>query len=109
MAIRSPKLQVSKFTNFLTSDQAITAASAIIITPAVLGFVSRLTSRSGFLVQHATVALLLSAILVFIVAGMMSGVIRSVLLGASIGIFVNAMLTVAPIAAAVNRIGAVSG
>ena len=102
--IKNPKAQIGKFTRFLKSEGAITAASAMIVTPAVLGIVDQVTAKSGFPVSNVTIVLLIAAVVLFTIAGFFSGIIQNILLGGVIGLVVNALLTVPAIGGAVGRV-----
>ena len=103
--IAKPQLQVAKFTNFITSSEAISAISTVLITPAILNMVTRMASNSSILAGHVTLTLVIASIVVFVIAGMLSGVLRSVALGVSVGLFINALLTVNAISGLVSRVG----
>lgn len=103
-SIKNPKAQIGKFTTFLKSGAAITAASAMLITPAVLGIVDQVTAKSNLPISNVTIVLLLAAVVLFVVAGFFGGIIQNILLGGVIGLVVNALLTVPAIGGAVSRV-----
>lgn len=81
------KRSMGGFKGFLFSQESITVYSAIISTPIVTAFASRFRIN-----QIPTWAfLLVLAFILFTVSGMVSGFIRSIVLGASLGVFVNAI------------------
>ena len=103
--IAKPQLQVGKFTNYITSSEAIGAMSTVLITPAILNIVNRIASNSSVLAGHVTLTLVIAAVVVFVLAGMLSGILRHVALGVSVGLFINAMLTISTISGLVSRVG----
>jgi len=104
-SLGNPKAQLGKFTNFVKSKCAITAASALIITPSVLGIVDQVTAGRNLPTTNVTVILIAAAIVLFIIAGMIGeGIIQNILLGGVIGLVVNALLTVPQIGNAVSRV-----
>ena len=103
-SIKNPKAQIGKFTTFLKSGAAITAASAMLITPAVLGLVDQVTAGSKFPVSNVTAVLLIAAIVLFVIASFFGGIIQSILLGGVIGLVVNALLTIPAVGSAVSRV-----
>ena len=102
--IKNPKAQIGKFTTFLKSGAAITAASAIVITPAVLGIVDQVTAGKNLPIQNVTAVLIVAAIILFVIAGFFGGMIQSILLGGVIGLVVNALLTIPAVGGAVSRV-----
>lgn len=78
---------MSGFKGFLFSQESVTVYSAIISTPIVTAFASRFRIN-----QIPTWAyLLVIAFVLFTISGMVSGYIRAIVLGASLGVFVNAI------------------
>ena len=102
--LKKPEMQIGNFKKLITSEKSITAASAILVTPAVLGIVDQVSKRSNFLVRNITIALLLAAFVAFILAGLFSGILQDIVLGVSIGLFVNALMTLTPFSNAIGRI-----
>ena len=102
--IKKPSMQIGKFKDFITSDKAVTSAAAILVTPAVLGIVDRVIEKYPKFGNNATIALIVASIIIFIIAGFFSGIIQDVVLGAAIGVFINALLSIPAISNTVSRI-----
>lgn len=102
--IKNPTAQIGKFTNFLKSKEALSAGSAMIITPAILGIVDQVSAKTKFPVKNITAVLLIAALVLFVIAGFFSGIIQSILLGGVIGLVVNALLTIPTVGNAVGRV-----
>ena len=94
MGVGIPKVggSLNGFMDFLTSKEAIAVASAIIVTPFIAGYILPLVSRLPVIGGYGTVALLVAALIVFIIAKWVGmGLLRSILLGACAGMVINAL------------------
>ncbi len=90
--LKIPKLDVDRFTKFLTSNEMIAVASAIIVTPLLLKSIESVISRFPVLRNNFTIGLLVAAFFLFVLAGLVpSGMLRSVVLGVSAGVVITAV------------------
>jgi len=85
-------VKITKFVDFLKSDAVITSASAILLTPIILGTVTQFGSRIPAVGNRLWIIFLIASIIVFSIASMFSGIIQDIVLGLSIGLFINAFL-----------------
>jgi len=93
MPVGMPKVggSVNGFMGFITSKEAIAVASAMILTPFIGGYILPLVSRLPVIGSHGTIALLVAAFVIFLVAKWVgSGILRSIFLGAAAGMVINA-------------------
>lgn len=91
MALKLPSIKVDDFKKFVTSPEIVAVAAAILITPLILGAVSSFTDSVPFLQDHITIALILSAFVVFIIASKVGGMFRAVLIGIAGGLLITAI------------------
>jgi len=93
MGVGLPKVggSISGFAGFLTSKESVAVASAIILTPFIMGYIMPLISRLPIIGKYGTVALLVGALVVFLIAKWVGGgFLRSIFLGAAAGMVINA-------------------
>ena len=93
MAMGIPKVggSLNGFMDFLTSKEAIAVASAIIVTPFISGYILPLVTRLPVIGQYGTLALIVAALIVFLIAKWVGGgFLRSIFLGAAAGMVINA-------------------
>lgn len=102
--LKKPEMQVGNFMKLIKSDSAITAASAVLATPAVMVFVDKISGRFSFLSRNVTIALILASFVAFILSGLFSGILQNIVFGISIGLLVNALMTLSPFSNAIGRI-----
>ena len=96
---------LSQYKGFLFSDTTVIVASAIFVTPVVLGFSAKYTQKAG---DKLWLYLIVIAFILFLVAGFVSGIIRAIFLGASLGVFFNAIIATSfgsKLASRLNSIG----
>lgn len=106
---KKPSLKVGGFTNFIQSNEFIAVASAVLITPVILGIVTNLISRVPLLRNNFAIGMLVASILIFILAGMFgSGMLRSVLLGVSAGVLLVGIQSTTIAQSLLNRLGGIS-
>lgn len=86
-----PTLKVGKFMDFLKSREFIAVAAAVILTPLALRGVGTIVARSDTLRRNFTVALIIAGFVLFLVAGMVSGFLRAILLGVAAGTAITAI------------------
>jgi len=87
------KVQIGKFTDFLKSGEVVTVASALLITPVILGTVSSFGANLPVIGDRIWIIFLIASIVIFSVASMFTGIIKNVLLGLSVGLAINSMLS----------------
>ena len=86
-----PKIKIDDFRKFISSPEIVAVAAAIIITPLIQGAVENLIGSVPFLKDHITIALILSAFVVFIIAAKVGGIFRAVLIGIAGGLLITAI------------------
>jgi hypothetical protein len=97
-------IKIGKFADFLKSDAVITTASAILLTPLILGTVTQFGSRIPAVGNRLWIIFLIASIIVFSIASMFSGMIQDIVLGLSIGLAINALLSTSFGAGLLSRI-----
>ena len=90
LGIKTPKVDIERFTKFLTSPEIIVAASAILLTPLILKSLESIVARFPVFGNNLTIGLIIAAIVIFAIAFMVpAGMIRSVVLGLVAGIVIT--------------------
>lgn len=100
---------VRGYMGFLTSPQAISAGSAMILTPIVSRYIVPLVGRIPVLARWRSAVLIVSAIIVFMVAKFFGGLLQAVLLGAAAGLTINAFNASGVGQRVLGRIHAIAG
>lgn len=106
MMMRAKAANLKGFTNFVTSGETIAVASAIFLTPVVSRFIVPLLGNIPYLNQHPTIVLVIASLIVFMIAKATSGTIRSIILGAAAGLFINAIASTGVGATLIGRLQA---
>ena len=86
LGIKKPSLKIGGFTSFLKSNEMIAVGSAVLITPVVLATVTALISRVPFLRDNFAIGMLVGSLAIFIIASMVGGIFKPILLGVSAGV-----------------------
>lgn len=86
-----PQVKIENFTKFLTSDAMIVAGSAILVTPLLLKSIEKLRQKVPFLKDHITIGMLIAAFAISIIAYMLQGKLRLVVLGIAAGTAITAL------------------
>ena len=90
--LKKPNVNLSQFTNFVTSDTVIVVAGALLVTPILLGVLSTfIVGRIPVVRENILLTLAVSSLILFIIAAIMKGKIRLLFLGASAGALINAI------------------
>jgi len=90
--LKTPSLDVSRFSNFVTSETAIVVLGAVVVTPILFGVLSTFAiGRVPVLANNLALALLVASVIMFIIATMFSGKLRMLFLGASAGALIQAI------------------
>ena len=77
------------------SPEVVAVASSVFITPLIQPFINRFIQRIPFLRNHATVALVLVGLVIFLIASRIkSGLLRAVAIGVAGSLFI---LGIAPV------------
>jgi len=106
--LSKPSLKLGGFTNFIKSNEFVAVASAVLITPVVLGMVTSLIGRIPFLQNNFAIGMIVASLIIFIIAGMFgSGMLRAVVLGISAGVFLVGLQSTTFVQSALNRLGGV--
>jgi len=86
-----PKVSVSKFSNFLTSKEFIAVGSAVVFTPLILTQVRSIVARTPLLQRNFTIGMVLVGFAIFLLAFMVSGFPRTILIGIGAGVAITAL------------------
>ena len=90
--LKAPSLDVGRFSNFVTSETAIVVLGAVVVTPILFGVISTfVTGRIPITADNVALALLVAAVILFILATVFSGKLRMLFLGASAGAMIQAI------------------
>jgi len=106
--LKIPKLRLGGFMEFLKSKEMIAVASAVLITPVILATVTGLLSRVPFLRDNFAIGMLIGSLLIFIIASMVGGMLRSVLLGISAGVLLVGIQSTTFAQGLLNRLGGIT-
>lgn len=102
-----PKIKLEKFTSFVKSNEMIAVASAVLITPVVLGTVTALISRFPLLRDNFAIGLIVAAFFIILLAAMIPNrMIKSIVLGVAAGTLITAFQSTT---LAQNLLGRLSG
>ena len=102
-----PSLRIAGFMDFLKSKEMIAVASAVLITPVILAFVTSLISRVPFLRDNFAIGMIVGALIIFIIASMVGGIFRSVMLGISAGVLLVGIQSTSFAQGLLNRLGGI--
>lgn len=106
--LKTPSLRLSGFTSFVKSKEFVAVASAVLITPVVLGLVTSMVSRLPLLRNNFAVGMLVASIIIFIIAMMFGdGLLRAVILGISAGVLIVGVQSLSFVQSALNRLSGV--
>lgn len=90
--IAIPKIKLDDFQKFIMSPEIVAVASAIIVTPFIMGFVTQFIDSIPFLRDHVTIGLVVSAFIIFILASKIkSMMLRAVAIGVAGGLLITAI------------------
>jgi hypothetical protein len=107
--LQVPKLKIGGFSDFLTSNEFVAVASAVLITPIVLSTVTALISRLPLLRNNFAIGMLVASLIIFIIASMFSqGFMRSVFLGISAGVLLVGIQSTTVAQNLLNRLGGIT-
>ncbi len=107
--LSKPSLKLGGYTNFIKSNEFVAVASAVLITPVVLGMVTSLIGRLPFLQNNFAIGMIVASIIIFIIAGMFgSGMLRAVVLGISAGVLLVGLQSTSFVQSALNRLGGIT-
>jgi len=108
--LKTPQIDLGKFTNFVTSDTMVLVLGAIIVTPILFGVLSTFAiGRIPLLRDNVLLALIAASVVLFILSAVFSGKIRMLFLGASAGALVNAIQQTSFAQNILSRIAASTG
>ncbi len=107
--LKKPSLKLGGFTSFVQSKEFVAVASAILITPVVLGLVTNLIGRLPFLRNNFAVGMIFASLFIFILAGMFGdGMLRAVILGISAGVLLVGIQSTTIAQTLLNRLGGIT-
>ncbi len=90
--LKTPSLNVGRFSNFVTSDTVLVVVGAVVVTPILFGILSTFAiSRVPILANNIALALLVASVIMFIIATIFSGKLRLIFIGASAGALIQAI------------------
>jgi len=85
---------IGQFTDFITSNEMVTVASAILVTPIILGSVVNFGSSVPFIGTNVWVILLIASFIIFGLTSMVpTGKARALVMGIGAGLFINFLIT----------------
>ncbi len=106
-AIQTPKIDIKRFTGFVTSDTIVVVIGALIVTPILFGILNTFAlGKIPLARDNLMIALFLASIILFILSTIFSGKIRLLLLGASAGAVVSAIQQSSFVQGIIGRISA---
>lgn len=106
--LKTPSLRLGGFTSFVKSKEFVAVASAVLITPVILGLVTSMVSRLPLLRNNFAVGMLVASIIIFIIAMMFGdGLLRAVILGISAGVLIVGIQSLSFVQSALNRLSGV--
>lgn len=98
------------FTGFLTSPEALAVGAAILLTPFISRYILPLVSNLPVLGSNPAIALFASAVIVFIIARFVGGMIlRPILMGVAAGMAINAIISTQFGQRAIQQVSRVAG
>lgn len=100
-----PKIQVGKFFDFIKSNEFIAVGSAVLLTPVILGSVNAIISKFPVIRDNFAIGMAVAAFLIIIIAGMLSGIMRSVVLGLAAGVLLTAFQSTSVAQGLLGRLG----
>jgi len=104
------KPSIKGATSFLTSDTVLIVAGALLVTPILFGILSSLIiGKVPVLANNIMLALLVTSLILFILAGVFKGKLRALLVGAATGALVNAIQQTQFAQSVLARIGGAAG
>ena len=92
-ALTQPKVSLNRFMEFIRSREMIAVASAILITPILLGTITAIVSRFPLLRDNVAIGLAVASFALFLIAMMFSptGILRSIFIGVAAGTLITAL------------------
>ena len=105
VGLKTPKIKIGNFKEFLTSRELIVVAGAILVTPLLLGVITSIVSRFPVLRDNIALGLAIGAFVLFILASMFGGMIRALVLGISAGVLITAIQTTSFGQSVLGRLG----
>jgi len=86
-----PTISLNRFKDFIVSKEMIAVASAILITPVLLGTITAIVSRFPLIRDNVAIGLAVASFILFAIAMMFSptGILRSVLIGVAAGTLIT--------------------
>lgn len=101
---------IKGFTGFLFSPEAIAVASATLLTPFISRYILPLVSSIPVLGSNPALALIISAVIVFMIARFVGGtILRPILLGVAAGMAINAIISTQFGQRAIRQVSRVAG
>lgn len=87
-----PTVKFSDFKKFITSPEIVAVGSAILVTPLIQATVESLVGSIPVVQNHATIALIIAAFVIFILASRIKMMMfRAVALGVAGGLLITAI------------------
>ena len=107
--LSKPSLKLGGYTSFIKSNEFVAVASAVLITPVVLGMVTNLIGKLPFLRNNFAIGMIVASLIIFIIAGMFgTGLFRAVILGISAGVLLVGLQSTSFVQGALNRLGGIT-
>ena len=92
--------RVGAFGRLLTSDKALIAGAAVLISAVAVNILGPYVSRLPFVGSHPFIFYLVIGFITFFVASMLSGKVMYLLQGIALGVVINGLLTFPAVAGA---------
>lgn len=86
-----PKVRLDEFKEFVTSKEIVAIGSAILVTPILLTGIESLIAKFPILKDHLTIALVITAFVIFIFATKLKGIFGAVLIGIAGGVLITGL------------------
>ena len=106
-SLTKPKVSLGKFVQFIKSKEMIAVASAILVTPVILGTITSIVSRFPLLRDNIAIGLVVGSFIVFIIAMMFSpnGIARAILIGVAAGTLITGIQSTSTAQEILGRLG----
>ncbi len=102
MSAKIPLLDMEKFKDFITSRELIIVGSAILLTPLLQATVDSLAQSIPFLAEHASLALILIAFVIFVISSKLPSFLKQIGIGFAMGLAITAIAPLIPIGGVTN-------
>ena len=95
-------LKLGAFSKFVTSNEFIAVASAVILSPIFIKYLRPYIMRAPLIKAHPALSFLAISLILFLAAGIMGGTLKVILIGAAAGALLTALLTTTAVSRALS-------